>query len=193
MSQLTVGSMFMWTGYPPTPRGMLPNMSHSHGKAVLDDLAPLGRELRRAIPDVYKGFGELHHAAFADGALDTRTKELIALALGVSQQCDGCIASHSRGAVKAGATKQEAAEVLRRNLGEGSDFNHRQIALLKHALKHPFASYTVVGHQTSHGTSNQTAKNDLTDLEQRGLLLRGKVGKAFVYSPVADLAGKLGL
>jgi Fic family protein len=90
-------------------------------------------------------------------------------------------------------TKQEAAEVLRRNLGEGSDFNHRQIALIKHALKHPFASYTVVGHQTSHGTSNQTAKNDLTDLEQRGLLLRGKVGKAFVYSPVTDLPGKLGL
>ena len=90
-------------------------------------------------------------------------------------------------------TKQEAAEVLRRNLGEGSDFNHRQIALIKHALKHPFASYTVVGHQTSHGTSNQTAKNDLTDLEQRGLLLRGKVGKAFVYNPVTDLAGKLGL
>jgi Fic family protein len=89
--------------------------------------------------------------------------------------------------------KHEAAEVLRRNLGAGSDFNHRQIALLRHALKHPFASYTVVGHQTSHGTSNQTAKNDLTFLELRGLLLRGKVGKAFVYSPVADLAGKLGL
>ena len=87
-------------------------MSDSYGKTVLDDLAPLGRDLRKAIPDVYKGFGELHHAAFAEGALDTRTKELIALALGVSQQCDGCIASHSRGAVKAGATKQEAAEAI---------------------------------------------------------------------------------
>ena len=87
-------------------------MSQSYGKAVLDDLAPLGRELRRAIPDVYKGFGELHHAAFADGALDTRTKELIAFAIGVSEQCDGCIASHARGAVKAGATKQEAAEAI---------------------------------------------------------------------------------
>jgi AhpD family alkylhydroperoxidase len=87
-------------------------MSHSHGKAVLDDLVPLGRELRRAIPDVYKGFGELHHAAFEAGALDTRTKELIAFAIGVSEQCDGCIASHARGAVKAGATKQEAAEAI---------------------------------------------------------------------------------
>ena len=87
-------------------------MSQSYGKAVLDDLAPLGRELRRAIPDVYKGFGELHHAAFADGALDTKTKELIAFAIGVSEQCDGCIASHGRGAAKAGATKQEAAEAI---------------------------------------------------------------------------------
>ena len=87
-------------------------MSHSHGKSVLDDLAPLGRDLRKAIPDVYKGFGELHHAAFAPGALDTRTKELIAFAIGVVEQCDGCIASHARGAVKAGATKQEAAEAI---------------------------------------------------------------------------------
>lgn len=112
MSWLTVGSMFMWTCYPNTLRGIVLNMSHSHGKAVLDDLAPLGRDLRKAIPDVYKGFGELHHAAFAPGALDTRTKELIAFAIGVVEQCDGCIASHARGAVKAGATKQEAAEAI---------------------------------------------------------------------------------
>ena len=87
-------------------------MSNGHGKAVLDDLAPLGRDLRRAIPDVYKGFGELHHAAFAPGALDTRTKELIAFAIGVTEQCDGCIASHARGAVRAGATKEQAAEAI---------------------------------------------------------------------------------
>lgn len=89
--------------------------------------------------------------------------------------------------------KQEAAESLRRNLGTGFEFNHRQIALLKHALKHSFAAYTVVGHQTSHGTSNQTAKNDIADLESKGLLERGKVGKAFIYSPAPELAGKLGL
>jgi AhpD family alkylhydroperoxidase len=87
-------------------------MSHSHGQAVLDDLAPLGRDLRKAIPDVYKGFHELHSAAFAPGALDTRTKELIALAIGVIEGCDGCIASHSRAAAKAGASKQEAAEAI---------------------------------------------------------------------------------
>jgi AhpD family alkylhydroperoxidase len=83
-----------------------------HGKAVLDALGPLHRELRRAIPDVYKGFRELHHAAFEGGALDTRTKELIALAIGVVEGCDGCIASHAEGAAKAGATRQQAAEAI---------------------------------------------------------------------------------
>ncbi len=86
--------------------------SYEHGKAVLDALAPLHRELRRSIPDVYSGFRELHSAALAPGALDTRTKELIAMAIGVIEGCDGCIASHARGAAKAGATKQEAAEAI---------------------------------------------------------------------------------
>ncbi len=84
----------------------------SPGKDVLDELSPLHRELRRAIPDVYKGFGELHHAAFEPGALDAKTKELIALAIGITEGCDGCIASHAQAAVRAGATEQEAAEAI---------------------------------------------------------------------------------
>ena len=73
---------------------------------------PAPAELRHQIPEVYKGFAALHGAALADGALDAKTKELIALALSVSSQCDGCIASHARGAVRHGATKQEAAEAI---------------------------------------------------------------------------------
>lgn len=84
----------------------------AHGKTVLTELSPLSRELRRAIPEVYKGFGELSNAAFADGALDRRTKELIALAIGVVEGCDGCIASHAQSAARAGATRQEAAEAI---------------------------------------------------------------------------------
>jgi AhpD family alkylhydroperoxidase len=88
-------------------------MTHTgHGRAVLDELSPLHRELRRAIPDVYQGFGALHHASFDDGALDKRTKELIALAIGVAEGCDGCIASHAQAAARAGATCQEAAEAI---------------------------------------------------------------------------------
>jgi AhpD family alkylhydroperoxidase len=86
--------------------------NHDHGKAVLDALTPLHRELRHSIPEVYAGFRELHSAALAPGALDTRTKELIAMAIGVVKGCDGCIASHAQGAVKAGASRQEAAEAI---------------------------------------------------------------------------------
>ena len=87
-------------------------VSSPHGKQVLDDLSPLHRQLRRAVPDVYAGFGALHKAAFAAGALDTRTKELIAMAIGVVEGCDGCIASHAQAAAKAGATRQEAAVAI---------------------------------------------------------------------------------
>ena len=83
-----------------------------HGRAVLDELSPLHRRLRRAIPDTYKGFAELHRAAFSDGALDVRTKELIALAIAVVEGCDGCIASHAEAAARAGASRQQAAEAI---------------------------------------------------------------------------------
>jgi len=83
-----------------------------HGKGVLDELRPLHRELRRAIPDVYRSFTEFHHASFAPGALDVKTKELIALSISVIERCDGCIASHAEGAARAGATRQEAAEAI---------------------------------------------------------------------------------
>ena len=86
--------------------------NHEHGQAVLDALNPLHRELRRAVPEVYAGFRELHAAAFAPGALDGRTKELIAMAIGVVEGCDGCIASHAQAAARAGASRQEAAEAI---------------------------------------------------------------------------------
>jgi AhpD family alkylhydroperoxidase len=61
---------------------------------------------------VYRGFGELQKAAFAAGALDPRTKELIALAIAVVGGCDGCIASHAQAAAHQGASRQEAAEAI---------------------------------------------------------------------------------
>lgn len=85
---------------------------HGHGRRVLENLRPLHRELRHAIPEVYKTFGEFHQASFAQGALDVKTKELIALAIAVIERCDGCIASHAQGAAKVGATMQEAAEAI---------------------------------------------------------------------------------
>ena len=83
-----------------------------YGKSVLEELGPLHRELRHAISEVYKGFGEFHHAAFAAGAMDAKTKELIAFAIAVAERCDGCIAYHARNSVRAGASRQEVAEML---------------------------------------------------------------------------------
>ncbi|WP_067894506.1 carboxymuconolactone decarboxylase family protein [Nocardia vaccinii] len=83
-----------------------------YGVEVLRELTPQHRALRQAIPEVYRGFGELSSAAFAPGALDRKTKELIALAIGVVEGCDGCIASHGQAAARAGATRQEAAEAI---------------------------------------------------------------------------------
>ncbi len=106
------GSMSMTSCYLNTLWGILGDMPHDHGRAVQEPLAPLARNLRQVIPEVYNGFKDLHSAAMAEGALPTKVKELIALTLSVGAQCDGCIAAHARGAARAGATKEEAAEAI---------------------------------------------------------------------------------
>ncbi|WP_395665259.1 carboxymuconolactone decarboxylase family protein [Methylocella sp.] len=67
---------------------------------------------RADLPDVAKGFSALAQAATKDGALDKKTKELIALALGVAARCDACIGFHAEALVKLGATKIEVEEML---------------------------------------------------------------------------------
>jgi len=84
----------------------------SYGKVVRDGLMSPTRALRQAIPTVYAGYRELHDAALASGALDTKTKELIALAIAVGKECDGCIAAHAHAAVRHGATPAESAEAI---------------------------------------------------------------------------------
>jgi AhpD family alkylhydroperoxidase len=85
---------------------------HDHYAGILSELNPQHRALRQMIPGVYQGFGEMSQSALGAGAIDTKIKELIAMVIGVVQGCDGCIASHARGAARAGATRQEAAEVI---------------------------------------------------------------------------------
>jgi AhpD family alkylhydroperoxidase len=70
------------------------------------------RKLRKDIPDTMQAFSALAQAATRDGALDKKTKELIALALGVAARCDGCIGFHTETLVKLGATRQEVEETL---------------------------------------------------------------------------------
>ena len=59
-----------------------------------------------------QAFGALHEASCAPGALDTKTKELIALAIAVAARCDGCIAFHTHDVLNAGASREEIAEAL---------------------------------------------------------------------------------
>ena len=70
------------------------------------------RKLRQDIPDTMKAFSALAQAAGRDGAIDKKTKELIALALGVAAHCDGCIGFHMEALVRLGATRQEVEETL---------------------------------------------------------------------------------
>ncbi len=68
--------------------------------------------LRKDITETMQGFSALAQAATKDGALDKKTKELIALAIGVAARCDGCIGFHSEALVKLGVTREEFEEVL---------------------------------------------------------------------------------
>ena len=63
-------------------------------------------------PTVMEAFERFHQVAIATGALDRKTKELIALAISVTAGCDDCIAHHVHDAMEAGATREEFADAL---------------------------------------------------------------------------------
>jgi Fic family protein len=69
--------------------------------------------------------------------------------------------------------------------------NHRQRVLISHALRHPHQRYTIKSHQISQNVVYQTARTDLLDLEERGLLKSQKVGKTWYFNAVSDLEKKL--
>ncbi|MCB1351285.1 MAG: carboxymuconolactone decarboxylase family protein [Rhodobacteraceae bacterium] len=70
------------------------------------------KQLRKNIPDTMQGFSAMAGAATKDGVLDGKTKELIALAIGVATRCDGCIGFHTEALVRLGATRAEIEETL---------------------------------------------------------------------------------
>jgi AhpD family alkylhydroperoxidase len=72
------------------------------------NLAPL----RTRNAEVMQGFGALGKAAMAPGTLDEKTKELIAMAIGVANRCDGCLGFHAKALVRLGATPEEFREML---------------------------------------------------------------------------------
>jgi len=107
-------------------------MAHEHFHRVREDLREPYGALREAIPGVMSAYRALSSAAMADGALSAKTKELIALAIAVTRECDGCIAAHARGAARQGATTEEVAEMIgvaiSMNGGPGTVWGPRALA-----------------------------------------------------------------
>lgn len=87
-------------------------MSTDNWPGLTRDLSAMLRDLRTGSPEVMKAFSSMAQSALAPKALDTKTKELIALAIGVATRCDDCIAFHAKAAVDQGATDDEVLETL---------------------------------------------------------------------------------
>ena len=85
---------------------------HKDWPKMADDLNVAIKEVRLGTPEVMKAFSAMAAAATEAGTLDAKTKELIALAIGVTQHCDGCIGFHAKALIELGATRQEVAEVM---------------------------------------------------------------------------------
>ena len=66
----------------------------------------------KEVPETMKGFGTMGAAAKKSGALDEKTKEIMALGIAIATRCDSCIGFHVRAAIKAGASREEVAETI---------------------------------------------------------------------------------
>ena len=89
-------------------------------------------------------------------------------------------------------TEQNAAEKLLRTAPRlANQLNHRQVALLTHALRHASHGYTTMSHKRSHRITQQTARTDLEQLVMLGLLDKGKQGRAFIFHAPADLRQRI--
>lgn len=77
-------------------------------QTINQNLAPF----RKSQSEAMQGFGQLARASMAEGALSTKSKELIALAIGVTQHCSGCIGFHVKALHKLQCTRAEVEEML---------------------------------------------------------------------------------
>ena len=100
-------------------------------KQITRDISQYTRELRKLTPDAMGSFSQLAQAATKSGVLDTKTKELVALAIAVATRCDACIGFHVKALVGLGASRDEVAEILMMNvyLGGGPSLMYAADAL----------------------------------------------------------------
>ncbi|RZG66833.1 MULTISPECIES: carboxymuconolactone decarboxylase family protein [Acinetobacter] len=81
-------------------------------KELTQNISGSLRTLTQDSPDLMKSFNQLSQTVMRDGVIDPKTKEMIALGIGVASRCDGCIGFHVRTLVKMGMTLQELEELL---------------------------------------------------------------------------------
>ena len=93
---------------------------HKDWPEMATELSGAIKEVRLGAPEVMKAFSAMARAATQAGALDEKTKELIALAIAVAIRCDGCVAFHAQAAVKHGATRDEVMETMGMSLYMGA-------------------------------------------------------------------------
>ena len=86
-------------------------MSKDFVQIAKDVTAGVGM-LRQSAPDAMKAFAALSTAATATNVIDIKTKELMALAIGIAVHCDGCVAYHTKMAHQHGATRAEVTETV---------------------------------------------------------------------------------
>ena len=85
---------------------------HKDWPQMARELSGAIKEVRVGAPDVMKSFSAMATAATGEGALDAKTKELIALGIAVAIRCDGCVAFHAQAAVKHGASRAEEMDAM---------------------------------------------------------------------------------
>lgn len=89
------------------------------------------------------------------------------------------------------SAQRQTEQILAQSSALRAQLNHRQMALLTHALRHPGEEYRADSHQRTHGVVYQTARTDLLKLESLGLLLKGKRGNAYVFVAVPQLRDRV--
>lgn len=101
----------------------------THGRP--DNSPALDRWRRELAPDQHAAFRAFSKAAFAGGALDEKTKQLIAVAVAHTTQCPWCIEGHTKGAAEQGATAEEIMEAIwvASEMRAGAAYAHSTYAL----------------------------------------------------------------
>jgi AhpD family alkylhydroperoxidase len=105
---------------------------------IREELRQPSRDLHELIPEGMKNYAALSKAAMAEGELSMGTKELLALVIAVTRECDGCIVAHARGALRAGVTRQQVAEAMgvaiSMNGGPGTVWGPRALKIYDEAV-----------------------------------------------------------